>query len=438
MKKSTLDATNENIWKSIRNNGFDRIYDICDFINLLERLEGNAYISLDADWGAGKTFFVRQVEETLKFCNKLSFDMESVSSLPSYEYFKYCRPLKSIELKQSYLPVYYNAWLYDSHHDPLLSLISIIVKSCTGVFETKLDSDSLKSKVASLSQAISPLIKEPFLAFATASAGAMLSSSPIDILDSIQTEDEIRKCTKKIFDEAISEHADRLVVFIDELDRCRPTFAVEMLEKIKHYFSDDRIIFVVSTNKEQLSHTIKRYYGDEFDSTRYLNKFFDLNIGLPERKHFLPRYAGEAYWFTSITNELIKFYNLPLRDILIFLDRMSLVSNLEIYNKGDLGMLYSLFVPIMILLDMKDTRGYNAFVSGKSNVLDELFNSIEHLQDLARDFDLSKNGDKQRGLEDIKKAYQYIFSSNILSDYRNPCKIPDHTKENLLSISKWI
>lgn len=133
MKKSTLDASNENIWNSIREDKFKRNADICDFIGLLERLEGNAYISLDADWGTGKTFFVRQVEESLKFCNKRSFDMESISSLPSYEYLKDCLPLKSIELKQSYLPVYYNAWLYDSHHDPLLSLVSIIVKSCTGV-----------------------------------------------------------------------------------------------------------------------------------------------------------------------------------------------------------------------------------------------------------------------------------------------------------------
>lgn len=438
MKKSTLDATNENIWNSIRKNEFDRIYDICDFINLLERLEGNAYISLDADWGAGKTFFVRQVEESLKFCNKCSFHIGSVSSLPSYEYLKDCLPLKSIELKQSYLPVYYNAWLYDSHHDPLLSLVSIIVKSCIGVFETKLNSDSLKSRIASLSQAISPLIKEPFLAFATASAGAQLSSSSVDILNSIQTEDEIRECIKKIFDEAISENASKLVVFIDELDRCRPTFAVEMLEKIKHYFSDDRIIFVVSTNKEQLSHTIKRYYGDGFDATRYLNKFFDLNIGLPEKKHFLPRYAGEAYWFTSIANELIKFYNLPLRDILIFMDNLSLVSNSEVNNGSNRRRLYSLFVPIMILLHMKDTEEYNAFISGKSNVLDELFNSIELLKDLAITLNCSQNSDEQKGFEEIKKAYQYIFSPNILPNYPNPFKIPDHTKEKLLSISKWI
>ena len=198
MKKSTLDATNENIWKSIRDNTFNRNTDICDFISLLERMEGNFYISLDADWGSGKTFFVRQVEEALKFCNKYSFDIKSVSNLPSYEYLKNCSSLKSIQLQRSYLPVYYNAWLYDSHHDPLLSLISIIIKSCAGVFDTKLDSVSLKSGIVSLLQSASQVIKEPSLALTTASAGALLSSSVVDILDSIQTEDEIRETIREI------------------------------------------------------------------------------------------------------------------------------------------------------------------------------------------------------------------------------------------------
>lgn len=49
---------------------------------------------------------------------------------------------------------------------------------------------------------------------------------------------------KQIFDEVIVEHAQKLVIFIDELDRCRPSFALEMLERLKHYFDDDRIILL--------------------------------------------------------------------------------------------------------------------------------------------------------------------------------------------------
>lgn len=120
------------------------------------------------------------------------------------------------------------------------------------------------------------------------------------------------------------------------------------------------------------------------------------------------------------------------------MDNLSLVSNSEVNDGSNRRRLYSLFVPIMILLHMKDTEEYNAFISGKSNVLDELFNSIELLKDLAITLNCSQNSDEQKGFEEIKKAYQYIFSPNILPNYPNPFKIPDHTKEKLLSISKWI
>ena len=95
----------------------------------------------------------------------------------------------------------------------------------------------------------------------------------MDILSLVQTEEEIRERVKGLFNDIIVERAQKLIIFIDELDRCRPSFAIEMLERIKHYFDDERVIFVVSLNKEQLIHTITSYYGSGFDATRYLNKF---------------------------------------------------------------------------------------------------------------------------------------------------------------------
>ena len=76
------------------------------------------------------------------------------------------------------------------------------------------------------------------------------------------------------------ERGNRLVVFIDELDRCKPSYAVQLLERIKHYLYDDRITFVFSVNLGELQHTIKHYYGNTFDACRYLDRFFDLKIDL--------------------------------------------------------------------------------------------------------------------------------------------------------------
>lgn len=64
----------------------------------------------------------------------------------------------------------------------------------------------------------------------------------MDILSAVKTEEDIKECVRDVFNDIIVEEAEKLVVFIDELDRCKPSFAIEMLERIKHYFDDERII----------------------------------------------------------------------------------------------------------------------------------------------------------------------------------------------------
>ncbi|MCK5231452.1 MAG: hypothetical protein KAR13_14360, partial [Desulfobulbaceae bacterium] len=73
-----------------------------------------------------------------------------------------------------------------------------------------------------------------------------------------------------------------LFIFIDELDRCRPTYAIELLEYIKHIFSVQGIVFILATDTEQLGHSIKSVYGEGFESNGYLKRFFDQTYNLPE------------------------------------------------------------------------------------------------------------------------------------------------------------
>ena len=80
-----------------------------------------------------------------------------------------------------------------------------------------------------------------------------------------------------------------LMVMIDELDRCRPSYAVELLEVAKHLFSVDRIVFVLAVNCDQLAHSVKALYGNDFDADGYLRRFFDVDFKLPapERRAFI-------------------------------------------------------------------------------------------------------------------------------------------------------
>lgn len=72
-----------------------------------------------------------------------------------------------------------------------------------------------------------------------------------------------------------------MFVFIDELDRCRPNFAIELLEGVKHLFGIQGVCFIVSTNMAQLSESIKAVYGSGFDGYGYLKRFFDVEYSLP-------------------------------------------------------------------------------------------------------------------------------------------------------------
>lgn len=74
-----------------------------------------------------------------------------------------------------------------------------------------------------------------------------------------------------------------LVVIVDELDRCRPDYAIKVLEEIKHFFDVPGVVFVLAMHKEQLSKSIRAVYGPDFESDEYLRRFYDLAINLQLR-----------------------------------------------------------------------------------------------------------------------------------------------------------
>jgi hypothetical protein len=75
--------------------------------------------------------------------------------------------------------------------------------------------------------------------------------------------------------------ARRLIVFVDELDRRRPDYAVHVLECIKHFFAVDNVIFVIAIDRGALTESICSVYGTGIDADGYLRKFFDYHVGLP-------------------------------------------------------------------------------------------------------------------------------------------------------------
>ena len=423
MKKYVQEATDINIWTSIKNNTFGRNKDIKDFIDGLELIDESACISLDAKWGDGKTFFVRQIEEVLKYvlANQRADEENPIEKLLSYKYLKDNEMIAKMELKHSYLPIYYNAWMYDNHSDPLMSLLLVMTKTCRGVYDTKIDSEKISKKLvealATLPISLGEFKANPFTAI------EKLQGKSMDILSLVQTEEEIRERVKGIFNDIIVERAQKLIIFIDELDRCRPSFAIEMLERIKHYFDDERVIFVVSLNKEQLIHTITNYYGSGFDATRYLNKFFDVNINLPamdkyqkQTLEFSEQQTEGKFWLYKLAEELSDYYHLSLRDKLIYKSRIEAVpattgtyTSLESY-------FVLLFVASIILLDIIDIQEKKKFLEGKSefvtNVLPELKIYKRFVNRLIGDGNSTvEESQFKSNCEEVVKVYKYAFET---------------------------
>ncbi len=82
-----------------------------------------------------------------------------------------------------------------------------------------------------------------------------------------------------------------LVFFIDEIDSCRPDFAVQVIDRLKGLFDIDGIIIVISADIEQLGCSVKNVFGQNIRERSYLRKFIDLEYNLPADSHAMEVYC---------------------------------------------------------------------------------------------------------------------------------------------------
>lgn len=223
---------------------------------LVERIEGPCVIALDAPYGAGKTTFLRMWAQTLR--------------------------------NEGFRVAEFNAWTSDFDGKPFNALAAQIVDAIDADGSDNAINkavDKLKDALAKVA-AFAPMISlaMPEVAVDLDSANFVAAANvrlPIDALRSKSKEKE--KSIQEIRD-ALAEYTDkkgRLVVLIDELDRCRPTYAIETLEVAKHIFNAKGVVFALGLHRQQLTASIKAVYGQDFDAQGYLERFFDLSASLP-------------------------------------------------------------------------------------------------------------------------------------------------------------
>ncbi|MGN5073996.1 KAP family P-loop NTPase fold protein [Aeromonas veronii] len=275
-----------------------------------------------------------------------------------------------MELKAHYPTVYIDAWQQDFSDDPLLTVISSIIDQLKmiagkenpipeGMRQRLLGLFKVGGKLALKAAIKKAGLEEDDFALDGDDANQLVDaicSNQKEHYESIQyLKQEIRQWVEGAVGLSEGELDYPAFILIDELDRCRPSYAVEMLETIKHIFDIPRVVFVLATDTEQLQHAIKVIYGDGFDAKAYLRRFFKRRFHLkqmPIEKFMKPILSNSFELFkekaiqhfsdiddlTKILSYVVSSFSLPAREVELFLDR--LVATISSVSSWKIDILY--------------------------------------------------------------------------------------------------
>ncbi|MBB1109411.1 hypothetical protein H5S11_02825 [Limosilactobacillus sp. pH52_RY] len=445
MNKYDIDPTQQNLINSIQKDITGRNMVLGNLLRLLNRLEDSYSIAINGSWGSGKTFFVKQCQLILDSLTIESNNIDNGVIIARSQLFK-DKEVKELQGK-IFRTAYYDAWTHDNDEDPIISILNCLatVHWNNEVKET--------------------LIKVIDAGISIVNTTTSLELPKLKNFLQNSKKQNIEKA-KKQFTQALAKlvpEKGQLIIFIDELDRCKPTYAVKLLERIKHYFTNSKITFVFSVDLSQLQNTIKRYYGSQFDGIQYLDRFFDLVITLPApniEKYFentnnilkVDEIFGSGYssknnWYHLFCKRLISYFDFSIRQINHFYLRSNSASynliskNLKgprlSENYGEF-ILYTFFLPFMIALSEDNIENYQRFISGNadSSILNILADNPEFIKYISDMLD-ERNEIIEISREKVVKIYKAIFTDkepkdNIVNISRQ-CYIDDPKRyKNLL------
>lgn len=422
MKKSVLLPTDENLILTIREDALDRNADLNSFCQLLSHSNSMNSIALDGRWGSGKTFFVKQCALLINAKNSLSnIDKDIAESI-----LKVAKQSNSFEglTDNKLLAVYFDGWENDSNEDPILALIYRIVQQ----LDLKTNGFDLNHLVHILGTIGDAITGRPI-------TSVFECLNERNIFDEIRKHEDLETTIKKFFEEILFEKAEQLIIFVDELDRCRPSYAVRLLERIEHYFINDRITFVFSVNLEQLQHTIKNFYGNDFDACRYLDRFFDLRLSLP------PINTTKYYNYLNLSNNIVgdrvlmriqQTFNMSIREFCKFYDLVKVSGMKSNFNNME-DFMFKYVVTLCLALKIINIDLHEEFMHGKNeqplldlydndfgtHICELLLNDDEMLENPRVDDVIHvyiKKEVKQK--EKLSELYNVIFKRNYINEER--------------------
>ncbi|NBX67245.1 MAG: hypothetical protein EBQ96_09655 [Proteobacteria bacterium] len=233
-------------------------------LKVLSLYDDGAYVlSLNARFGSGKSTFIRMWKADLE-----------------------AEP-------ESHSVIILNAWESDFSEDPILPICHALLESLpekSSKAATMLKK-TMKSVIAAVTLTSSAILEKHtginVTDISKASTEAALEKKEIQEIGEEIFEvytfkrDALKHLRNALADYAKSLEHKPLVIFVDELDRCRPAYAVHFLETIKHIFSVNNVCFVLAVDRAQLKASVRQLYGD-VDFEGYYKKFVTREADLPD------------------------------------------------------------------------------------------------------------------------------------------------------------
>lgn len=370
-KHKAIDIDKNDIFKNDKLNRKEAIENLS---SLIASTNDAFTLSVNANWGSGKTTFIRLWQTYLK----KEMDVHSI---------------------------YFSAWEDDFSKEPLISILGEINQYVFENFQADPDFEEKFEKVKSVGGKILKRGVPAFLKGVTAGVvdfdkgfeeaiGAIAESSAKELIENYSKDKAITEEFKSAIQELLNKVDDTkpFVIFIDELDRCRPTYAIELLERIKHIFGIDGLIFVLAIDKNQLGESIKSQYGN-IDTDNYLKRFIDMEYSLknPDVEQFCHYLYREVYDIPKLIQNkqikkesraeydelamvkyLVKSTNMSLREVeQVFIQLSIIFKTIQLR----LFEMHFRIIVLFVVLKMKFPKEYNLLLEQKIQE-DELINLL--------------------------------------------------------------
>lgn len=435
MDTYTLRPNDENIKKMLNKDILKRNEYVVGLVKWINSLNGNAILSLEGDWGSGKTFLLKQLE--------LVFNDDKIRSEWKPSIGNWGVNLSDFKFDDAKV-IYYDAWENDSSENPLLNLVynlSIGAGIKINRKEVKPDVDRVIEYTWSVAKRINPL----FEVIDFIKQFIIIEETNESKLVNLINDENVLKDTIKEFINKIKEKSDskKTVIVIDELDRCRPEFALKIIESVKHYFCEDGIIVILSFNPKEMFSIIKKYYGNEVDANIYLDKIIDVHFQVPDftvEDYLRFILGGQIFNQTTINaiKTVINRYKFSLRIINRYIGALKhlmrsqlMFSVVDISNYSDteyiLEFIKSYIVPYLVGVRIYDVEIYNSIISGSgkelfvedyfSNSYNKFVNNLYKIKNEQDDLKPDEINNLER--EMVEEIYDASFTNKNISNANN-------------------